>query len=307
MNSFIKINPALIDAPIDPSLLDPNDPQPGYPAHLAAEDTPDVLWQVCGSASRTVPKTLIVPENEWKDRALDNDKKLIWGVNRIDRFTNQSPTHECTCHSLRANFEACRNRQRGVIFEKGPQKGYRYDTSKTFGTVWVSPLSVYAKANPRKYGGANVRQVCEIAFERGFLPEKIQPGDYGFEHTLQGTTGKGGMNQSSGDWVSESNFPEGWRNTAALLKPLEVMFPASFEEAISLLLCGYVVSVGRDGHAVPWCFINFASEAIGYVDSYDVIRYDSFSRARRAWSGAFSIATVTSPNSWYDPANRKAA
>lgn len=307
MNSFHALNPALIDAPIDPSLLGP-DGESGYPAQLAAEDTRDVLFQVCGAASRDVPRTLIVKESDWRDRAADNDRKLIWGVNRIDRFTNQSPTHECTTHSLRANFEGCRNRQRAIIFPEGPKKDLLLPESKLYGSVWVSPLSVYAKANPRKWGGANVRQVMEIACERGMLPEKIQPFEYGFKHQLQGTTGKGGVNQSSGPWVSEGEFPEGWRETAALFKPLEVMFPASFEEAISLLLNGYIVSVGRDGHAVPWSFINFASQAIGYVDSYDVIRYDSFARARRAWSGSFSIATVTTPHDWSDPAGiRKAA
>lgn len=295
MNSFDQIDPALIDVVL------PEDEQ-GYPADLAAEDTPDVLWDVCGSASRSFPQSLWIEPSDWADKARENDKNKTWPMNFVDRYTNQQPTHECTCHSLRTNFEAARNRQRSVIYPDGPKKGFRYPESGEVGSVWVSPLSVYAEANPRQWGGANVRQVMEIACRRGMLPEKIQPHDYGFEHTLQGTTGKGGLNQSSGSWVAVRNFPSGWEETAQWFKPIEVIFPGSWEEAVCLVLNGYVVSVGRDGHAVPWCQWLPDQQAMAYPDSYDVTRYDSLRTVKRAWSGAFAIATVTVPNDWMKPA-----
>lgn len=295
MNSFDQIDPALIDVVL------PEDEQ-GYPADLAAEDTPDVLWDVCGSASRSFPQSLWIEPSDWADKARENDKNKTWPMNFVDRYTNQQPTHECTCHSLRTNFEAARNRQRSVIYPDGPKKGFRYPESGEVGSVWVSPLSVYAEANPRQWGGANVRQVMEIACRRGMLPEKIQPHDYGFEHALQGTTGKGGLNQSSGSWVAVRNFPSGWEETAQWFKPIEVIFPGSWEEAVCLVLNGYVVSVGRDGHAVPWCQWLPDQQAMAYPDSYDVTRYDSLRTIKRAWSGAFAIATVTVPNDWMKPA-----
>jgi len=295
VNSFDQIDPALIDVVL------PEDEQ-GYPADLAAEDTPDVLWDVCGSASRSFPQSLWIEPSDWADKARENDKNKTWPMNFVDRYTNQQPTHECTCHSLRTNFEAARNRQRSVIYPDGPKKGFRYPESGEVGSVWVSPLSVYAEANPRQWGGANVRQVMEIACRRGMLPEKIQPHDYGFEHTLQGTTGKGGLNQSSGSWVAVRNFPSGWEETAQWFKPIEVIFPGSWEEAVCLVLNGYVVSVGRDGHAVPWCQWLPDQQAMAYPDSYDVTRYDSLRTIKRAWSGAFAIATVTVPNDWMKPA-----
>lgn len=295
MNSFDQIDPALIDVVL------PEDEQ-GYPADLAAEDTPDVLWDVCGSASRSFPQSLWIEPSDWADKARENDKNKTWPMNFVDRYTNQQPTHECTCHSLRTNFEAARNRQRSVIYPDGPKKGFRYPESGEVGSVWVSPLSVYAEANPRQWGGANVRQVMEIACRRGMLPEKIQPHDYGFEHTLQGTTGKGGLNQSSGSWVAVRNFPSGWEETAQWFKPIEVIFPGSWEEAVCLVLNGYVVSVGRDGHAVPWCQWLPDQQAMAYPDSYDVTRYDSLRTVKRAWSGAFAIATVTVPDDWMKPA-----
>lgn len=292
-------------APIPADLIDVRLPDhDGYPVELQAGDTRDVLMQACGDASREFPKALWIEPKDWAAKARENDKYHTWPMNYIDRYTNQNPTHECTCHSLRANFEAARNRQRGIIYPDGPKKAFRYDASNK-GSVWVSPLSVYAEANPGQWGGANVRQVLEIAVRRGMLPEKIQPHDYKFKHQLQGTTGAGGLNQSSGSWVRLSSFPAGWQETAKWFRPLEVIFPESWEQAVCLVLQGYAVSVGRDGHAIPWCVAQFSGDTfsgMAYPDSYDVTRYDSASTVRRAWQGAFAIATVTTPDNWLEPA-----
>lgn len=295
MNTFDIINPELIDVILSEDS--------GYNERFEAEDTTDVLKDVCGSAARDFPKSLWIEQRDWADKARDNDKYHTWPINFIDRYTNQSPTHECTTHSLRANFECARNRQRNIIFPEGPKKGFRYGESGKYGSVWVSPLSVYAEANPGKWGGANVRQVMEIAVRRGMLPEKIQPYEYGFKHQLQGTTGQGNSNQSSGDWVALRNFPEGWQETAKHFRPLEVIFPGSWEEAVCLVLNGYAVSVGRSGHAIPWCFWNTQEQVMGYPDSYDVTRYDSLRTVKSAWGGSFAIATTTVPDDWMKPAN----
>lgn len=294
MNTFENISPDLIDQP-------PPE-ESGYSAEFEAADTTDAIWDVCGAASRAFPRSLWIEPNDWADKARDNDKYHTWPINFVDRYTNQSPTHECTTHSLRANFECAWNRQRGAIYPDGPKKGFRYEDSAKMGSVWVSPLSVYAEANPGKWGGANVRQVMEIAVRRGMLPDKIQPKDYGFKVQFQGTTGQGNSNQSSGDWVRVSNFPSGWEETAKHFKPLEVIFPGSYEEAICLVLNGYAVSVGRSGHAIPWMHWNIASQVMGYPDSYDLTRYDSLRTVKSAWSGSFSIATTTQPDTYEKPA-----
>jgi hypothetical protein len=293
MNSF---------APIDPSLIDVFPEQhDGYPAELAAEDTADALRDACGEASREFPRALWIEPKDWADKAAENDRHKSWAMNYLDRYSMQQPTHECTTHSLRANFEAARNRARGYTYAEGPKKGFRYTESADACSVWVSCLSVYAEANPRQWGGANVRQVLEIAVRRGMLPDKTQPRDYGFRHTLQGTAGKGNGNQSSGPWVSLGDFPDGWQETAKHFRPLEVIFPGSYEEAVCLVLNGMAVSVGRNGHAVPWCQWMAGERAMAYPDSYDITRYDSESTAKGAWRGAFAIATVTLPNDWSKP------
>ena len=300
IDSFTPNNPALLDVPSPEIALSP-DGHPGYTPELAALDTPDAIRDACGDAARDFPQSLWVEPNDWADKARDNDKYHTWGLNYVDRFTNQNPTHECTCHGLRTGFEAARNRQRGIIFPEGPKKGFRYEESAN-GSVWVSPLSVYAEANPRQWGGAGCIQVLNIACKRGFLPEKIQPREYNFKHTLQGTTGAGGINQSRGEWVPLSRFPEGWTETGKLLLPLEVGVTTDPEQAVCVLLGGRVGNYGRSGHAVPPSFFKISDKSVGYIDSYDVIRWDSWRTFSSAVRGGFYwIESVTTPDDWLKP------
>ena len=293
MNSFGIIDENLVDV-----VFDEHD---GYPDELAAEDTQDAVREACGESARDFPVELWIEPRDWPDKARDNDKHNTWPMNYIDRFTNQHPTHECTCHSLTRCAEGARNRQIGVIFHDGPKKGFRYEESAQHGSVWLSPLSVYAEANPRIRGGANVRQVMEIACRRGFLPEPLQPREYNFEHTLVGTMGRGNNNQSHGDWVPLSQFPPGWQKTGGLFRPQEVIFADSWEQAVCLVLNGYFYGVGRKGHAIPWGMWMPDEKAMAYPDSYDIIRYDSQRTVQSAWRGGFAIATMTTPDDWLNP------
>ena len=294
INSFLEPDPRLIDVTLPPS---------GYPEEWMKKDrVAGALFAAAGDASREFPSDLWIDEKDWAAKAEENDANETWAINYLDRFTNQNPTHECTCHSLRANAEAARNRQRAVRFGKGPQKNYRYDDSKWSGSVWLSPLSVYAKANPRQWGGAGVQQVLNIAVDRGMLPELIQPFDYKFVHAIQGTTGAGGLNQSRGLWLPESKFPPGWRESAKWFRPTEVIFPRTWQQAVCLVLHGIAVSVGRNGHAVPWVFFNAKTKTMGYTDSYDIIRYDSYNTVRSCGgSGSFGISQMIVPNDWMKP------
>lgn len=308
IDSFTPVNPAVIDVPSPEIYLSP-DGQSGYPDEIAAGDTLDVLRECCGSASRDFPQELWLEPDQRLDKARENDKNHTWGINFLDRFTNQGAgnggysTHECTCHMVRAEAEACRNRQRAIIFADGPKKGFRYEESKS-GSVWLSPLSIYAEANPREWGGASCRQVLDIACKRGFLPETIQPHEYGFKHSLHGTCGAGGMNQSRGVWTPVSKFPAGWQETGKLFTPLEVIFTDEPEQALCLLCWGFVLGYGRNGHAIPPSFWNSASNVFGYPDSYDQMRFDSWSTFSRAVrSGVHCIASMPTPDDWLKPAN----
>lgn len=190
-----------------------------------------------------------------------------------------------------------------MSFADGPKKDFRYPESAEFNSVWLSPISIYAEANPGQWGGASIRGVMEIAVRRGFLPETIQPKNYGFKHALHGTAGgTASHNQATGPWTRVSNFPAGWQETAKWFRPLEIIFPDSWEQAVCLVLHGYLVGVGRSGHAIPWAQWNVTEQAMAYPDSYNTTRYDSKRVVQSAWSGSFAIATMTAPDSWERPA-----
>lgn len=310
-HSLAPVDPALVDSPSPEIAQSPNG-HGGYTAALAAADTPSALRLACGSALRDFPNGLRLTEKQREEKARENDANHTWPINFLDRFTNQGAgngkrgTHECTTHDLRACFEASWNKQRGIIYPEGPKKDFRYEQSAK-GSVWVSPLSIYAEANPGQWGGAGIMQVLNIACRRGFLPDKIQPRDYGFRHSLQGTAGAGGKNQSSGDFVRVSGFPDGWEETGELLMPDEVVVTDDWEEALDLIYWGHCLGYARNGHSIPPAIHNRASNVIGYVDSYDVVRYDSMNTFKNACrSGVYAIISVKTPDDWNNPAGRAA-
>lgn len=293
MNSFTPVDQKLID------VILPSDD--GYPDDCAAEDSHDTLWDAAGDAARGFPQHLWIEPRDWADAARKNDEAKTWPINWLDRFTNQSPTHECTCHALRAVAEACRNRQRAMMLGP-PVAGQRLPISAKSASVWLSPLSIYSEANPRIRGGASTRGVLSIAQRRGFLPETIQPRDYGFRHAIVGTQGKGGVNQASGAWVPLSRFPAGWEETARHFRPLEIIIPESWEQMVCCVLNGLAVGAGRSGHAIPYAIWNPTQQLLGYVDSYDVVRWDSTRMVRSAVGSAYAIASMSTPDDWNRPA-----
>lgn len=303
--------------PIDQSLLDVVLPEgSGYPEDLAKGDTREVLSDVCQASGIIVtefPSSMWIDRKDWAERAAFLKENKMRAIDYLDRFTNQGSgtnplngrrgysTHECTCHSLRACMEACWNRQRRISLE-GPTSDRRTLATANSHSVWLSPLSVYAIANPRQWGGASIRGVVKIAGERGMLPETIQPRDYKFKHTLHGTCGGGNYRQSSGEWVRLRDFPDGCEETSMNFRPLEVIFPDDAEQLVCLILNSHMVGVGRSGHAVPLGEWHDDDEAAGYPDSYNVMRYDSFRKMRGYAGGAFAIVSCTQPDDYDNPA-----
>lgn len=296
---------------IDPSLIDVVLPwESGYPAALAAEDTRDALCMAVkdgGALATEFPESWYIDPKDWPDAARDCDAYGTWPGDYMDRFTNQGAgnggysTHECTSHGFVRNFEAARNRHRQIKIGP-PVPGKRLDVSAKSASVWFSCLSLYAEANPRQWGGANVRQILSLAANRGVLPDKTQPRDWGFQHALQGTCGAGGVNQSRGPWVALKNFPDGWRETAKHFRPLEFIFPESYEQTVSLVLRGIAVTVGRSGHCVTYDRWLVDDSVMRYPDSYDVFRYDSVASIKRTVGGSYAIVSVTVPDDWDKPA-----
>jgi hypothetical protein len=295
---------------IDPSLIDVVLPwESGYSEAMAEEDSRDALCAAVTEAGAVVtdfPDSWLIDPKDWPDASNECDKYRTWPADFIDRFTNQGSgnggysTHECTSHGFVRNFESARNRARQLAIGP-PVPRQRLESSAKSASVWFSCLSVYSEANPRQWGGANVRQILSIAAKRGVIPDKTQPRDWGFKHQLQGTCGAGGINQSRGSWVSVSDFPAGWEETAKHFKPVEFIFPETFEQTVSLVLRGIAVTVGRSGHCVCYDRWMADDQVMRYPDSYDVFRYDSASTVRRTVGGSYAIVSVTTPDDWEHP------
>jgi hypothetical protein len=303
ISAFDIVPASLIDQPLPANVL-----RDGSSGYNPFGDSPQAMRDACGDAARDFKASYWIEAKDREAKARENDENKTWGVNYLDRFTNQGggnggySTHECTTHMLRAQVEGARNRQRAINFAEGPKKDFRYEQSSK-GSVWLSPLSVYAEANPGQWGGANCSQVLSIACRRGMLPDKIQPAEYKFKHTLHGTCGAGGKNQSRGAWVKLSDFPPGWQETAKLFQPIEVIVTTDWEEALCLLLHGCILGYGRSGHAVPPCMWNWSQSLAGYADSYDRFLWDSLGTFKSAVrSGVEAVVSVTAPDDWNDPA-----
>lgn len=285
---------------IDPKLIDVFDVEGGYIG--GEEDTPDGLFSACGAAARKFPKSMIVPRDERKDMARENDRLKTFGIHYLDRFTAQGDSHECAAHAVTRSIEAARNRHRGITYADGPRKDFRY-TASSKGSVWLSPLSLYIESNPGRWGGSNIVRNVNIAQRRGSLPDRVQPAEYNFRHTLHGSAGgKNSSNQSIGPWVSLANLPEGFEETSKHFRPLEIFIIENEDEGISALLHGGVIAYGRRGHAVPVARWDHEQNVFAYVDSYDRVLYDSAATFRSACQGAVCVWTVEQPNDWSRPA-----
>ncbi len=94
------------------------DDETGYPEELSRQDTPDVLRCAAADAGVTVvplPSHFAIPRKDWLEVQKLGEKNRTRPIDFLDRFTNQSPTHECTSHGGQAVFTMARNRQRRIV------------------------------------------------------------------------------------------------------------------------------------------------------------------------------------------------
>lgn len=260
----------------------------GYSAEVARLDG---IASFAAAGMVDFPNHLWIEPKHWKDYARENDEYKTWPDDYRNRFTNQSPTHECTCHSLLQNMEIAWNRQRKSKAD----------------AVYLSALSVYAEANPRIRGGASVVGVMQIAMRRGMLPDVNGPRGRGTQADIFNaalTCSAGNSERDGGPWVPVNRFPSGWENTARHFRPLEVINVETWEQHCCLVLQGYCVSNGRSGHAIPHVRIVWRDGELfsQYSDSYDLYRYDSVRSIKSGANYAYAIASTTVPDDWKRPA-----
>lgn len=238
-------------------------------------------------SSRSFPDELWIEPREWKDFAESVEKAKGFGRDYRPRYTHQGRSHECTSHSDDYNSQIC----------------YARMLLNPSEVVYTSPLSIYCRVNPRQYGGASIMAVMREHERRGVLPGRIGPGGIDqstrFSHVLHGSSGGTSIDtMQSGDWVTERDFPAGWESTAKLFRPNEIIVPDTWEQGVCLLLHGFGVSVGRNGHAICYNAIGWRrgdpseKPMAPYADSYDVDRVDSFERMRGCIGNGYSYTSM---------------
>lgn len=239
------------------------------------------------------PDALRIPRGEWDDRIKEQDENKSSALDFSARFTHQGSSHECVCHAATQSFEIAYNRQFA---------GLKY-------AVFFSPVALYTRiTGGRQMGGSNVNDSLRELMSRGAIPEHDGPEWLGgkggqvkrFKVTVHQTSGRSEEHWPTKGWIRESQFPEGWEQTARHFRVLEAYYIPDKEAHFSALLHGWCVVNGRSGHSIPHvkAVKSGAKYLSKYRDSYTRDLFDSEGQT----GGGFAIVAVNSPEDPKKPA-----
>jgi hypothetical protein len=185
----------------------------------------------------------------------------------------------CASHSATLAWECCQ------VQHLGP-------------AAWIelSPLSVYVHVNGGRDRGSTISENLEHMQQVGALPVPSEKNIAALKAMDLDPSHVCGENE----W--KRSFPTGWKDTAATFRVDEVFDIESFDGLITALLCEFVVTYGRDMHAItgidPWR--SGSSYGITYANSWKPswgdsgFGQDTESKVSRAISsyGAFAWRTI---------------
>lgn len=239
------------------------------------------------------PDNLRIPRSDWDDWIAQNDANKSAAIDYSARQTHQGNSHECVCHASIQSFEIAYNRQFA---------GTKY-------AFYGAPLALYTLiTGGRQYGGSNVMSAVEAMMQRGILPEHDGPEWLGgkggqakrFKATVHQTSGRSEDHWATKGWIRESQFADGWEQTARHFRVIEAFTIPDAEAHISALLRGLCVVNGRNGHSIP--HVQMVKSGGAYLSKYrDSYLRDLFD-SERMLGGGFAVATVTMPDDPLKPA-----
>lgn len=273
---------------IDPTLIDSiSHPNDGMREEGYSES------DLCAAGAVNFPDSLLVPRSDWDDWIAAHDKNKSSAHDYSARFTHQGGSHECVCHAATQSFEIAYNRQFSGLNH----------------AVYFSPVALYTRiTGGRQMGGSNVNDSLRELMSRGAIPEHDGPEWLGgkggqakrFKVTVHQTSGRSEEHWPTKGWIRESQFAEGWQNTARHFRVLEAFYIGGREQHFSAVLRGLVVVNGRSGHSIPHVKIVKSSGKYlsMYRDSYNQDRYDSEGMT----GGGYAISVVTTPDDPTKPA-----
>lgn len=274
----VQVNPALIDIPHS------------FDGMLGVGYSESELF---AAGATPFPDWMRIPRSDWDDWINENDKHESAALDFSARHTHQGQSHECVCHASVQAFEMVYNAQVGGIHR----------------AFYGSPLALYTLiTGGRQFGGSNVMDALRMMMSRGILPEHDGPEWLGgkggqakfFKHTVHQTSGRSEPHWPTKGWITPSQLPSGYEETAKHFRVLEAFTIPDREAHASMLLRRRPIVNGRNGHSIPHAKLvksngRYLSK---YRDSYNVDRFDSES----LWGGGYAIVAVTTPDDWTKPA-----
>jgi hypothetical protein len=274
----LQIDPRLIDIPFKPDGMLPS----GYSES-----------ELYSAGAEQFPDSLLIPRGDWDHWIAEQDKDKSSALDFSARWTHQGGSHECVCHASVQAFEVAYNRQFSCL-------DYCF---------YGSPLALYTRiTGGRQMGGSNVNDALREMMARGVLPEHDGPEWLGgkggqakrFKHTVHQTSGRSEDHWPTKGWIRESQFGDGWEDTARHFRVLKAFYIGNSQQHFSALLRGYGIVNGRGGHSIFHCKAvkSSAKYLSKYRDSYNRDLFDSEGMT----GGGYAIAVVTMPADPLKPA-----
>lgn len=182
---------------------------------------------------------LMVPESQWKERALRTRTQFRESITKIYSQGNEG---SCVGFGAAQMLETTLRRRYGLAH-----------------WVSISGMSVYKRIGRSSSSGAYIPDGIEAIVEEGALPDDSAENKARYAHTHPRT----GFSKS---------LPSGWEQTAKLFRGSKWAQCNGKEEVASALLNGYVGIVGRSGHCIPYVYLDFSGNdpVACYANSWDV-------------------------------------
>ena len=185
-------------------------------------------------------------------------------------------------------------RQEGSCVANATAQAHQICQATQFGkqnVIQLSPISLYKRIGSSPESGAMIDDALDKIRDGGILPLNTPENVREFGDQVMPATG------------FYERYPRGWEATAMKFAGGEAFIVDDTRELISVLLAGFPIVVGREGHSI--CYVRpmydrRGSLIVKYANSWGDwgdagYGYDSLSQIKKSAQWAFGLRTVRSP------------
>lgn len=178
----------------------------------------------------------MVPRSEWKDRSQRLVKQYR---NDVSLIYDQGSNGSCVGFAAAQMLEVTLRRRYG-------KKHW----------VSLSGMSIYKRIGRSSGSGAMVADGMDAVIE-GVLPADTEENKAKYKHTHNFRN-------------FSTPLPSGWQETGKLFRGEKFVVARGIDEIASALINGYCGIVGRNGHSVPFVFLDFSGDkpVCAYANSW---------------------------------------